>query len=478
MHVNRRSERDERGSVAILVALSLVVLSMAGAMSVDFGNMAQLHRHAQTTVDDAAISGADLLEQGTDSLSQIVSATESYIDENWRNLPSSAWNTCPSIPTGFSAPSGSLQNCVTFNGTSTAGATAISVEFPPQSVPFTLARLGGFVSGTVEASAAAVIVPGTSPCALCLLGQSGPNGPALDDIGTGTFTVSDASGNAGITANSSRSGSGTNAAAYINGSGTVTAPQIGLVGSYDSKNKSGAFQPTPTTPVQPVPDPLGGLPVPTPTSGTTIPSASYSCNSVCGVLPSGMYGNISLGGGGTLTLPSGNYNNISVIGNSVLTLESGTYFITGAFTVGGTGGASVQEAGGVLLYFQCSSGGQLAACAGGGQAGGSLSLSGTGNLTLAPQTTGPYAGLTVFYDRNDNSPMTLSGTPGVLFSGTVYAKSSDLALNGNGPALASYIIVNSATISGTGSIGVHYDASQNIAPPGAPYLCSTTASNC
>jgi hypothetical protein len=228
-----------------------------------------------------------------------------------------------------------------------------------------------------------------------------------------------------------------------------------------------------------VPDPLGALPVPTPAT-TTIPSATFSCNSACGILPSGTYGNISLGGGGSLTLPPGNYNNISVIGSSVLTLESGTYFIAGAFTVGGTGGASVQEAGGVLLYFPCSSGGgtQIAACASGGQAGGSLSLSGTGNLTLAPQTTGIYAGLTVFYDRNNNSQMTLSGTPGVLFSGTVYAKSSDLALNGNGPALASYIIVNSATISGSGNIGVHYDASQNIAPPGAPYLCSIAATNC
>jgi hypothetical protein len=216
---------------------------------------------------------------------------------------------------------------------------------------------------------------------------------------------------------------------------------------------------------------------PTPAT-TTIPSASYSCNSACGILPSGTYGSISLGGGGSLTLPPGNYSSIGVIGSSVLTLESGTYFITGAFTVGGTGGASVQEAGGVLLYFPCSSGNQIVACASGGQSGGSLSLSGTGNLTLAPQTTGTYAGLTVFYDRNNNAPMTLSGTPGVLFSGTVYAKSSDLALNGNGPALASYIIVNSATISGTGSIGVNYDATQNIAPPGAPYLCSTTANNC
>ena len=474
MHVNRRSARDERGAVAILVALSLVVLCLSGAMAVDLGNVAQHHRHAQLTVDDAAISGADLLEQATDSLTQIVSATEVYIDENWGNLASSAWDTCPNIPSGYSAPSGSLENCVTFNGTSTATASAISVEFPPQSVPFTLARLGGLTSGTVEAWASAVIVPGTAPCALCLLG---PSGLTLNDGGTGTFTVTDTTGDAGIIVNSSANGSGTASAAYISGSGTVTAPQIGVVGTYDSKNRTG-FQPTPTTGVTPVTDPLGALTPPTPATGT-IPTGSYSCNSVCGVLPSGMYGNISLGGGGSLTIPAGNYSNISVTGSSELTLESGTYFITGAFTVGGTGGASITEAGGVLLYFTCqSAGGQIVACASGGQTGGSLSLSGTGNLILAPQTTGPYAGLTVFYDRNNNAGMSLSGTPGVLFTGTVYAKSSALALNGTGSTLASMIIVNSATISGSGAIGVNYDESQNIAPPGAPYLCSITANNC
>jgi hypothetical protein len=467
MHLKRRSARDdERGAVAILVSLSLVVLGMSGAMAVDLGNLAQIHRHAQYTVDDAAISGADLLEQGTDTLAQVVTATEGYVNENWHNLPSSAWDTCPDIPSGFTAPSGLGENCITFNGT----ATAISVEFPPQSVPYTLARLGGFASGTVEASATAVIVPGISPCALCLLG---PAGLTMSLNGSGSLTVTDSpgSGNAGIIVDSN----GKPAAQIIGGSGSITAPAIGVVGTYSGK--SSGYQPVPTTGITPVPDPLGGLPDPTPPT-TTIPSATYSCTSACGTLPAGTYGNISLGGGGSLTIPPGNYSGISVIGSSTLTLESGNYFFTGPFTVGGTGGASVQQAGGALLYFTCSSGSTIVACASGGQSGGSLSLSGTGDMDLAPQTTGAYAGLTVFYDRNNNAGMTLSGTPGLQFSGTVYAKDSALALNGNGGTISSLIIVNSASVSGTGGIGVNYDASQNAAPPGSPYLCSTTANNC
>ena len=469
MLLNRRPARDERGAVAILVAISLVVLGMSCAMAVDIGNVAQLHRHAQNTVDDAAISGADLLEQGSDTLGQIVTATEAYINENWRSLPSSAWNTCPSPPSGFTSPAGSLEDCITFNGTSTATASAISVEFPPQSVPFSVARLGGFTSGTVGASATAVLVPGTSPCAICVMGSSGVT---LNDTGSGTFTVTDAagSGDAGIMVDST----GT-PAAEITGSGSFTASQIDVVGT-DYVKHSGTFDPTPITGVSPVADPLGGLTAPTPASAT-IPSLAYSSNSAGGTLPPNTYGSISLGGGGSVTIPPGNYSSINVTGSALLTLEPGTYFIAGPFSVGGTGGASVSQSGGVLLYFTCSSGSQIAACAS-GQSGGSISLTGTGNMALAPMTTGPYANLTVFYDRNDTAGVTLSGTPGLSFSGTLYAKSSDLALNGTGTTLASLIIVNSATISGTGSIGVNYDASENAAPPGVPYLCSTTANNC
>jgi hypothetical protein len=436
-------------------------------MAVDLGNVAQLHRHAQYTVDDAAISGADLLQQGTDTLTQVVAATEGYINENWRTQPSSAWNTCPSIPSGFAAPAGLGENCITFNGT----ATAINVMIPPQSVPFSVARLGGFTSGGVEAQATAVIVPGTSPCALCLLG---PSGLTLNDIGGGSFAVTDTYGNAGITANST----GTPAAQINSNNGTITAPQINLVGTYSQK-KPGGFTPTPTTGVSPVPDPLGNVPAPTPAT-TAIPSASYSCTTACGTLPAGIYGNISLGGNGSLTLPPGTYSSINVIGGSTLTLETGDYFITGPFSVGGTGGASVQNAGGVMMYFTCSSGSTVVACTSPGSPGGSLSLSGTGLLDIEPQTTGPYAGLTVFYDRNDNSGMTLSGTPNLTVSGTIYAKDAALTLSGTvqPTTINSLIIVNSAQINGNGNLTVNYNATQNIAPPGAPYLCSTTANNC
>jgi hypothetical protein len=299
----------------------------------------------------------------------------------------------------------------------------------------------------------------------------GPAGLTLSLNGSGSFTVTDSvgSGEAGIAVNSPA----TPAAKIIGGSGTITAPQIGVVGTSSGRG----FNPPPV-PIQPVQDPLGYLSEPTP-SPATIPSLTYTNTGTNGgILPAGIYGNISLSGGATLTIPPGNYNSISVGGNAALTLETGSYFITGPFTVGGTGGTVDQSGTGVLLYFTCSSGNQVVACAGGGQSGGSLALSGTGSVNLYPQTTGPYANLTVFYDRNNNAPMSISGTPGMALQGTIYAKDSALSLNGTGNTLESMIIVNSAAISGTGSIAVNYNASQNASLPGTPYLCSTTANNC
>lgn len=485
MHLNRRSARDERGVVLILVCLSLVVLGMAAAMAIDLGNVNQLHRHAQFTVDDAAISGADLLEQGTDSLSQIVSATEGYIDENWGNV-SGGWDSCASAPSGFGAPAGSTENCVTFNGTSTATATAISVELPPQPVPFTVARLGGFVSGSVGASATAVTVPGTSPCALCVLGTSA-TAPMLELNGSGAFTVTDAGSEAaGITDNSQGDPlTGVPAAEIIGGSGTITAPAIDLVGTAQGTG----FHPTPVTGVSPVPDPLGDLAAPTPTSDT-IPSA-------CGQINSGNVnlgstcGSLNIGGNAVVTIGPGNYSSISVGGSATLNLDPGMYFITGAFTVDGSSDTSdppivngFDKTSGVLLYFTCGSTTEVTPCASSGQAGGSLSLTGKASMTLTSYTPSPpnsYTGLSIFYDRNNDSSITQNGTGELAVSGTIYAKSADLSLDGTGTTAAplnSLIIVNSATISGTAGVSVNYDASQNATVSGTPYLCSTAANNC
>ena len=457
-----------------MFALLLVPLFLIAALAIDFGNLSQVHESGQNAVDEAALSGAGLLGQKTDSDAQVATAVEAYLQENFSGITSSEWDNCPatSTPPGFSAPVGTVENCVTFNGAS----SAISVVLPPQLVRYAFAQAGALRGTTIETSATAMATVGTSPCAICVLG---PSGLTFSDTGSGTFTVTDTDGgSAGILVDSNAS-----PALKITGSGSLTAPTIGVVGS-TGVTGSGTFSPAPATGVQPVSDPLAYLSPPP--SGTTVQAATYTCSgSSCSPnpIPAGTYSDISVTGGASVTIPPGTYNSISV-GQGGLVLESGIYVITGQFSVPNTSSVTEIANGGstgVLLYFTCSSssGGttQTAACSS-GETGGSLSLTGSPTVDLSPMTSGPYAGVTVFYDRNNSSATQITGGGGIQLSGTFYAKSSALTMNGSGGAISSMVVVGSVTISGGGSLAVDYSSSENAQLPGVPYLCSVQAGNC
>jgi len=190
----------------------------------------------------------------------------------------------------------------------------------------------------------------------------------------------------------------------------------------------------------------------------------------------------------TLTLTPGIYSSVSITqsGTDTVILGSGTYVFTGVFSITGGGDTTITNgSGGVVLYFTCGSGTTPSACSSGGRPGGSLSLTGTGTteLDLSPMTTGPFAGLTVYYDRNDTSPLSMTASGGSTFEGSVYAKSSAVTITvGISTAtLESMIDVKSLTVTSTGGAGldVDYNPNDNV-PLGSdtPELCSMAANNC
>ena len=459
----------------VLFAVSLSALCLCLGLAIDLGNVAQTHAKGQNAVDDAAISGADLLASGSYSTTQVVSTVETYVNENFAPITSTQWNSCSpgSVPSGFSAPAGSNENCITFN----AASTVVNVALPPQMVRYTFGRVGGLLGTTIALSAAAMSTTGTGACVLCLLG---PSGTTLSVTGNGSFTVTNDSSSAGIAVDSNSTAAGS-----ITGSGTIQAngtgsPQINVVGGTQVTG-SGSFSPTPHTGASSTPDPLGGLATPS-VAGTPIPTGAYSCTgSTCPSIPTpNPYGSISVTGSGGVTIPPGTYSRISLTGNGNITFEPGSYVMTGPFSV--TGNGTIGDAGGsssgVFLYFTCSSGSVVQACASAGQGGGSISLTGNGAVDLSPESSGTYAGLTMFYDRNNTSPTDITGNGGLELSGTVYAKSSTLNTTGNGGEISSMIIVRAANVTGNASIAIDYNASTNISLPGSSYLCSIQAGNC
>ena len=74
-------------------------------------------------------------------------------------------------------------------------------------------------------------------------------------------------------------------------------------------------------------------------------------------------------------------------------------------------------------------------------------MSGNGNISLTPATTGTYAGILIFQSRDNTKVLTLSGNGIVMPGGLIYAPKAALAISGNGQFKGS-LIVDTVNISG------------------------------
>ena len=186
----------------------------------------------------------------------------------------------------------------------------------------------------------------------------------------------------------------------------VTANKIQVRGTVQ-KSGNAAFNPSPVTGSASFADPLSGLTAPS--YGSASPAVSVSGNS-------------------SQTLNPGVYTSIAVSGNGSLTLNPGTYVITtGGFTVSANGAV---KGSGVTIY----------------DAGGSINLSGNGNISLTAPTTGAYAGVLFFQSRTNSNVITLSSNGMVIPGGLIYAPDAAIAISGNGQFKGS-LIVNTVNIS-------------------------------
>jgi hypothetical protein len=145
------------------------------------------------------------------------------------------------------------------------------------------------------------------------------------------------------------------------------------------------------------------------------------------------------------------YLNIDIRGPC--TLSDGLYVITGALTMGGNASNTLTGSN-ATLYFAC--GTRLAAndCPS-LQAGGSLSYSGNGKLTITGWSFNPFG---IVYARNNSADMTLSGNAAVSrLGGAVYALNSNLTLSGSGSSsdlftVDNQMVVKSLTMNGNNTL--------------------------
>jgi len=230
-------------------------------------------------------------------------------------------------------------------------------------------------------------------------------------------------------------------AVHFSGNGTIQALALTIVGGLYNSGSADIQAPI-RTGVSPVPDPLAGLPVPLPfdypVRGTEKTSLGDNTNYV---LHPGRY----IGG-------------IQISGDSHVLLSPGVYYIDGGgFEFSSKG---IVEAYGVMLYNTGSSD------VGWDQ----LQVSGDGTVRWTPPDSGPYAGISIFYDRNiDDKKLEISGNGNMQISGAIYAAGAEVQLSGNGPTdlLGGGFVVRKMQISGDGSFSVGDDST---VPPGGSHV--------
>ena len=380
----RRVNKSESGQTLVLVAVGLMMMLMMAGLGVDVGWLHYQKQQMQKAADSAALAAA-----------------EAYINgSNWQQA---GWNDA------------------TVNGYhNTKNGVTVTVNHPPQTVgdPFqgnanyveaiiTQARptffmnVAGWHSANVRARSVATIAASASGC-IVALDPTGKDGLVLN----GNVTVS---ATCGVYVDSSDQ-----KALEFNGGGTggLTASTIGVVGNYTG---NGSFTPTPTVGLNPpYADPLANLPAPTFNVSSCVTPLPTQTNFTAGCYKGG----------------------ITLSGNTAYTFSGLVILYGGGLKATGTGTTITGT--GVTIYNTGTQNGP--------NAYGSISINGGLSVSLSAPTSGTYAGILFFQDRNytstkNNDASSFGGGASETLTGALYFPGTDLTYAGNPNSVVSSLIV-------------------------------------
>lgn len=464
----RFSRRDERGVVAIFVAVVLVVALGFAALVIDLSNGRQVRLQARAAADASALAAVEeIATVGADwtgsslQWAKVVTEVKTYALNNFGVQPGD-WEGCTDPnPLAYQPDAANGNSCISADMVAwpnpqpgeTTWVNRVRVRTPTKTIKTIFGRALGEDELSTQATATAAVTrkrtitettethsaPG-GPCAICVLSD----GFAFDGQ-NGDITVTGGS----VVANANPA-SGWAASLHPNGHVRVQADGgIGGPGAPSKWNGTG-WDPAPVY-REPVDDPLAHIPACGQT-GHTCPTNNASSSG--STLNPGIYTTIS----GTKFLNPGVYvikNEIRLSGNQQLTGN------------------------GVTLYFACDNyPSPCSAKSPGNRDGARIRATGNGAVLLTAPTQEqcttqpsvcPYVGLTIFADRDNTSTFTFRGNGSnesgyaTGSTGTIYMKSGTLDLRGNGYTLASQIVTGKITMQGNPSgITVAYDLARNV----------------
>lgn len=397
-----------RGTVAILVAVSLVLILGVVALTLDGGALLAERRRAQNIADAAALAAASDL-----------------FDYYWKNSGDDPFQTAYS----------SAIEVANKNGYDNDGVVSfVNVHIPPQSglytgrrgyveveVEYRFSRMFSniFGQGDIPVRARAVAIGSAIAADVGILVLEPTNRAAFNAQGSGTTNVNGTP----VVVNSTNS-EGT----VVGGGGYVAAHEFFLTGGYTTTGGGSLVGPVRTN--RPgLDDPLKDMPPPDPLSMTVQQTKKIQETSGDIVLEPGVF----KGG-------------INVSGTANLTLKPGIYYMDGGgFSFSGQGSLYGK---GVMIYN----------APGNGNANG-ISVTGQGSMILSGPTSGPYQGVTFFQDRHANVTGNVAGTGGQTdITGTFYFAGALLKISGNGGVsnLGSQYISRELYLGGNGDIHIDW----------------------
>lgn len=393
---------QDKGAIAIMAALFLVALMGLGALTMDVGVWYHQKRQLQLAADAGAMGGAIAKSKG---------------------LPVSTYATYDLV----------LNQC-----TSSTKCTIVGIHNPPISGPNTgdTNAVEVILSKPASAFLSEVIMPTAptlkarsvvtqNPVVYCNITLQG-TGQGLAMQGNPTINSPDC----GIYVDSNSSN-----AVNMGGNPSITVSALTVVGN---TNLSGASNITGnvTTGAPLLADPFSSVSAPTPSSLNTCTQTNFN-----------------LGSGNTQTISPGTYcGGITTKGN--LTMSPGTYYLVGSngktgsagnFTVNG---GTVTGTGGVTIVLTTNS-----ATA---NTFGAVSIGANSSVNLIAPTTGTYAGILFYGDRNSPTILdeSLGGGSSMTLQGVIYFPKGNLSFNGNAGGTGNpctQIVANSITMKGNSS---------------------------
>lgn len=367
--------RDKEGSVVVWFAGGMTMLLGLGALAVDVGHFFSLRSEMQNAADATAMAAVSKLPSKVDVETLALSITD-------ENLPPAVhgtvlaksdielgqWDRTTKVFTAGLNPPTAVR--VTMRRTVASGNPAQTF----------FGRTLGY--NNMDIVTQAIAAPPAAPS--CVVSLE-PN--AQDAIMLNSSSTLTANGCA-IQVNSA------SALAVGSTSSTVNAAEINLSGGYTGSG----YNPAPTTGAKQLSDPLASLPVP-PEATDPCDHTDLTYSSTTVTLSPGVYcKKLELNSLTDATLLPGTY-----------VMRDGDFMVNSNSTVTGTG---------VFIYFT-------------GNNTPELMLNSGSHADLSAPTTGPYAGILMYQDRNtaDGSVFLLNSDASSHLLGTVYLPNGKIMIN-------------------------------------------------